>query len=194
MARGIRSRSALTVLAVCVTVLGADAVLGGASVPRAAAAPAQQPAQAPQSAPAQGCITMKGMTEGIIDGSVQDLGGPYPESIGGSSTYLDYLYDSSGKKVATVYGKANVSLRLKNGDLAEYSDEQIEFADGVIQTQGFYDITAAAKKGTWEYLPAIGVSGRYQGMVGQRHFEITQLGKSLNGWIQLCLPGATAPQ
>ncbi|MEY9946415.1 hypothetical protein [Kitasatospora sp. GAS1066B] len=185
MAFGFRSRTGLAALAALVAALSTAAVLVGPTSIDAAAAGAAAPA------PGQTCITMKDMTETILDGSVRDLGGPYPHSIGGSSTYLDYLYDSTGKKVATLYGKANVPLTLPGGDLAEFSDERIEFSDGVIETTGFYDITQA-ETGSWQYLPVIGVEGKYQGMIGKRHFQITKMGKSLNGWIELCPAGQAA--
>ncbi|MFI9161985.1 allene oxide cyclase barrel-like domain-containing protein [Kitasatospora aureofaciens] len=181
MAFGFRSRTGPAALAGLAALSTAAVLLGPAGTDAAAAGPAEQ-------APAQACLTMKDMTETIVDGSVRDLGGPYPHSVGGSSTYLDHLFDPAGKKVATLYGKANVPMTLSNGDMAEFSDERIEFSDGVIETAGFYDITNA-ETGTWQYLPAIGVEGRYRGMVGKRHFQITTMGKSLNGWIELCPAG-----
>lgn len=134
---------------------------------------------------AKGCIAMKGLKEEIVDGSMRDLGGRYPYNVGGSATYFDRLTNADGKKTATVYGRANVPSRLENGDMAEYSDERIEFSDGAIEAQGIYDITKA-EKGDWQYLPVIGVEGRYRGMLGKRYFQITKMGKSLNGWIELC--------
>jgi hypothetical protein len=172
-------------LAIGTAVVSAGSLIGAVDV-SAATRPARHTAAATSA-----CVTMRGMSETIVDGSVRDLGGPYPRSVGGSSTYLDHLYDSTGRQVATVYGKANVPMRLAGGDLAEYSDERIEFSDGVLETQGFYDITRA-EKGVWQYLPAVGVEGRYRGMVGKRHFKITKLGKSLVGRLELCPAGTAA--
>jgi hypothetical protein len=166
--------SAVALSVVCVAVCCADQASGAARA---------QPAAAPA------CVTVKDMSETIVDGSERDLGGPYPFSIGGSSTYLDRLYTSTGAQTATVYGKANVPMRLGNGDLAEYSDELIEFADGDLEAAGFYDITQAAK-GVWQYLPAVGISGRYKDMLGERHFRITKLGATLSAWIELCPAGS----
>ncbi|WP_190143929.1 allene oxide cyclase barrel-like domain-containing protein [Streptomyces glebosus] len=134
---------------------------------------------------ATGCVAMKGLKEEILDGSMRDLGGRYPYNVGGSATYFDRLTDADGKRIATVYGRANIPSRLENGDMAEYSDERIEFSDGAVEAQGIYDITKA-EKGAWQYLPVVGIEGRYRGMLGKRHFQITKMGKSLNGWIELC--------
>ncbi|MFF9351706.1 hypothetical protein [Streptomyces sp. NPDC014734] len=139
---------------------------------------------------AKDCIVMKGLKEEIVDGSMRDLGGRYPYNIGGSATYFDHLTDADGKRIATVYGKAEIPSRLDNGDMAEHSDERIEFADGAVEAQGIYDITRA-EKGAWQYLPVIGIEGRYRGMIGKRHFQITKMGKSLNGWIELCPAGSS---
>jgi hypothetical protein len=178
MSFGIRTRAVLS-LTVCAALFCVDQVPGAAGVPVSG------------QAPTVGCLTLTNMTEEIVDGSVNNLGGPdpYPFSVGGSATYLDRLYDSAGTKVATLYGKANIPMRLANGNMVEYSDERIEFADGVLETAGFYDITQG-EKGIWQYLPAVGISGRYQDMLGKRHFQITKLGKSLNGWIELCPAGS----
>ncbi|MTD58855.1 allene oxide cyclase barrel-like domain-containing protein [Amycolatopsis pithecellobii] len=178
MQLGSRARAIVAAVA-CAAVLCADQVAGIAQ--------GAEPAPTP---PAPGCLQLTGMSEKIIDGSIRDLGGPYLSSVGGSSTYLDHLYDASGAEVATVYGKANVPMKLDNGDVIEYSDERIEFADGVLEAAGFYNITQAGR-GEWQFLPAIGVSGRYRDLLGKRHFRITKLGESLSGWIELC-PAGTA--
>lgn len=172
MSLGIRTRAVLLTVA-CAAVVCAD----------------QTPGAAREQPPAPSCLSMQNLSEKIIDGSERDLGGPYPFSVGGSSTYLDRLYDAGGAQVATVYGKANVPMKLANGDMVEYSDERVEFADGVVETEGFYDITQAGA-GVWQYLPAVGISGRYKDMLGKRHFRITKLGASLSGWIELCPAGA----
>lgn len=178
MAFGMRARAFLATLAAGAAVLSVGAVRGSAAEGDGEAAPWT-------SGQVKGCITLEGLKEEIVDGSMRDLGGPYPYNVGGSATYFDYLNDADGKRIATLYGRANIPSRLDNGDMAEYSDERIEFSDGAVEAQGIYNITRA-EKGAWQYLPVVGVEGRYRGMLGKRHFQITKMGKSLNGRIELC--------
>jgi hypothetical protein len=185
MAVGTRKRAFLAVLAAAAVILCVSAVRGAGTGSDGAAAQGGV-------APAKSCITMKGLKEDMIDGSVRDLGGKYPYNVGGSATYFDYLKDAHGKRLATVYGSANVPSRLENGDMAEYSDERIEFSDGAVEAQGIYNITEA-EKGAWQYLPVVGTEGKYRGMIGKRHFQITKMGVALKGWIELCPAGMSKP-
>ena len=105
--------------------------------------------------------------------------------MGDSATYLTHLYDSDGKQVGTVEGKANIPYTLPNGDVLEYSEERITLPGGVIETQGFYNLTQGLAK-VWQFLPAIGVSGGYEGKLGKREFQIVKKGADLNVKISLC--------
>lgn len=134
-------------------------------------------------APGPGCNLYDNLTEKISAFSLNDLAGPYPR-VGDSATYLTKLYEG-GQQVGTVYGTANIPRRLPGGHLLEYSDERITLFGGVIETEGFYDLTKA-RAHKWQYLPAIGISGGFQGKLGRRSFQILKAGASLNAKIELC--------
>jgi hypothetical protein len=167
-------------------VLGVAALAVAATGARAKSAPAiAQTADAS----AHRCHVLDGLTEKIVDVSINPLSGPYP-AIGDSSTYLTYLYDGSGKHIGTVYGEANIPGHLPNGDVAEYSAETITLPGGTIETEGIYDITLGAT-GHWQFLPAIGISGDYRGELGKREFLIVKAAAQLEVNIELCEPGAS---
>lgn len=143
------------------------------------------------SPPARGCDIFKNLTEKFESESEDTAFGPYP-SVGDSSAYITYLFDSKGTKIGTVYGESNVSYRQPDGDIIEYTGETIDLPGGTVKTAGFFDINKGLK-GIWEYLPVLGVSGIYRGKLGRRSFQIVKPGILLNAEIELCqqpLPAA----
>jgi len=138
-------------------------------------------------APSPGCNLYDHLTEKITSLSLNELGGKYP-SLGDSATYVTYLYYADGKKMGTVYGKANVPATLPNGDLLEYSEEVIQLDGGTIDSQGLYDITKGFA-GEWQFLPAIGSSGAFKDKLGRRSFHIIKVGESLDASIEVCPVG-----
>ncbi|WP_103337399.1 allene oxide cyclase barrel-like domain-containing protein [Amycolatopsis sp. CA-126428] len=138
----------------------------------------------------EGCVVIDNLSETIVDGTENELGGPFP-SVGDSGTYLDRLYDPAGKPAGTVYGLINVPFALPGGDLIEHSDERIELPEGTIEAAGLFNVTQAERK-VWQFLPLVGTGGRYQGMVGKRHFQILEFRHSLNARIEMC-PAGKAP-
>ncbi|MFB4308120.1 hypothetical protein [Actinomadura sp. GTD37] len=141
-------------------------------------------AAAVASDPAPGCNVMDHLEEKIVAFSLNELGGPYP-SLHDSATYQTRLYDSSGKQIATVYGKANIADRLPNGDLLEYSEETIELPAGTIESQGIYNVTQGQAH-KWQFMPAIGTKGAYKGKMGKRSFKILKDGELLDAKIEVC--------
>lgn len=136
-------------------------------------------------APPQGCVVLDDLSETIVDGTENELGGPFP-SVGDSGTYLDRLHDRSGNQVGTVYGLINVPFALPDGDLVEHSDERIDLPDGSVEAAGLFNVTQADGHKAWQFLPLVGTSGRYRGMVGKRHFQILEFRHSLNARIEMC--------
>lgn len=138
--------------------------------------------------PTPGCNVYDDLTEKIVAFSLNELAGEYP-AVGDSATYLTRLYDKGGNLVGTVEGKANIPSTLPNGDTLEYSEERITLPGGVIETQGFYNLTKGLDK-QWQFLPAIGVSGGFKDKLGKREFQILKKGEDLNAKISICpVPG-----
>jgi hypothetical protein len=136
--------------------------------------------------PAPGCNVLDNLTEKIISVSLNEIGGPYP-AVGDSAVYLTRFYDPAGKLVGTVYGKANIPFKNPDGHVMEYSEERIELDGGVVETEGFYDITNGIA-GEWQFLPALGTSGGYRDKLGKRSFRILKPNALLNAKIELCPP------
>jgi hypothetical protein len=156
----------LAVAAVCLSSCGAA---GGA---------------APLAAPEPGCNVYDKLTEKIVAYSLNELAGPYP-AVGDSATYLTRLYDSDGKQIGTVEGKANIHGNLPGGDVLEYSEEHITLPGGTIDTEGLYNLTKGLAQ-EWQFLPAIGTGGAYRNKLGRRSFQIVKAGADLNVKIELC--------
>jgi hypothetical protein len=136
----------------------------------------------PQDLP--GCVVLDHMGEQAVGEVVSTLGGSYP-SVGDSATYVHRLYDASGATAATVYGKSNVRLRMVDGDLLENVDEQIRFADGTVQAQGYYELGAAAR-GRDQFLPMIGTDGVFRDKLGRRTFHPLTAGQTADTAVKLC--------
>lgn len=139
--------------------------------------------------PPEGCVVLDNLKEEIVGGTETEEGGKWP-SVGNSGTYIDYLYDENGKKIATVFGEVNVLYKRPDGHLMEWAHERIELDGGVIEAQGIFDVTRADKQHTWEFAPAVGISGGYKEKVGRRYFQIVEFRKKLNAKIELCPVGA----
>ncbi|MEV6802722.1 hypothetical protein AB0M91_30930 [Micromonospora rifamycinica] len=138
--------------------------------------------------PPSGCVVLDNLTERIIGGTQTELGGEFP-SVGDSGTYLDYLYDSSGRQVATVFGEVSVLYQRPDGHIMEWARESIELEGGTVTAQGIFDVTEA-RTGVWASAPAIGTSGKFREKVGSRWFQIVEFGSRLNARIELCPPVA----
>lgn len=161
-------------------------VLATAAVTLALAAGSGAPSSAAQR---DGCVAVDNLSETIVDGTENELGGPFP-SVGDSGTYLDRLYDPAGKLAGTVYGLISVPYKLPNGDLIEHADERITLPDGTFEAAGLFNVTQAEQK-VWQFLPLVGTGGRYQGMVGKRYFQILEFRHSLNARVEMCPAGAS---
>ncbi|MTD58853.1 allene oxide cyclase barrel-like domain-containing protein [Amycolatopsis pithecellobii] len=152
---------------------GASAVL--AMVSASCAAPAAQ--ELP------GCVVLDGLREQSIGQVNNTLGGPYP-AIGDSATYVHQLHDHGGNQVATIHGKTNVRLRMADGGLLEFFDERIEFGDGTVLAQGYYERGAGA-----QFLPLIGTAGVFRDKLGRRTFEPLDAAGSATTTFTLCPAG-----
>ena len=96
------------------------------------------------------------------------------------------LRDRQGNWVATSKGHSHVPYRDDNVDvILQNAQETITLRDGVIRTSGVYSVTPN-NYNEWNSIPAVGISGRYKGMIGARTFQITALGASLNASLYLC--------
>ena len=141
--------------------------------------------------PPKGCMTLDNLREQVMGGTQRELTGTFP-SLGDSGSYLDYIYDSSGQKVGTVFGLLNVpNIPAKPGHVVMWAHETIEFGGGTIEVQGIYDITDS-EDGIWQYGPAIGISGGFREKVGKRWFKAAQTKGTEAAWldvkIELCPP------
>jgi hypothetical protein len=134
-----------------------------------------------------GCVILDNLREQAVGQVTSELGGPYP-SIGDSSTYVHSLYGADGAAVATVYGKTNVRLRMADGGLLEYVDEQIRFGDGTVQSQGYYEVGAAAGA-QGQFLPMIGADGVFRDKLGRRTFRPLTAGQTATTTVKLCPAG-----
>ena len=172
----IRVRAAAAALAVVAAV---------ASVAGSCGVPAVSSADEPN--PSPGCNLLDGLDEKIVSTSLNDLGGAYPE-VGDSVAYLDYLYDSSGKRIGTVYGTLSVIYRDEHDHLMNKAHETIRLPGGTLTAEGIFDLTKSID-GEWQFLPVIGTSGGYDEKLGRRSFQIITAGKSLHAKIELCPPG-----
>jgi hypothetical protein len=134
-----------------------------------------------------GCVVLDNLRERVVGQVVNPMGGPYP-SIGDSATYVHQLYDADGSRVATVYGESNVRLRLADGGLLEYVDETIDFDDGTVRSQGYYELGDAAGTSD-QYLPVIGTDGVFRDKLGRRPFVPLAAGQSGTTSLSLCPAG-----
>lgn len=131
-----------------------------------------------------GCVILTDLREQAVGQVVSELAGPYPD-VGDSSTYVHRLYGADQALTATVYGKTNVRLRLPDGGLLEYVDEQIEFGDGTVRSQGYYEVGSAQG----QFLPMIGTDGVFRDKLGRRTFRPLAAGQTATTTVKLCPAG-----
>ncbi|MFF9587558.1 hypothetical protein [Streptomyces achromogenes] len=122
----------------------------------------------------------------MLAAATSTLGGPYP-SIGDSMTRVARLYGTGPTAAATVYGKSHVRLRQPDGHLLAYADDRIEFREGTVQAQGFYDLTDRSAGKTW-FIPTIGTTGSFRGKLGRITYRPARPGGDEAVVITMC-PG-----
>lgn len=139
-----------------------------------------------------GCVVLKGLEEKAVGEVTTSLAGTPPQGrspeLGDGSAYVRRLYGPEAEPTATVYGTSHVRRRLPNGHLLGYVDERIEFADGTVSAQGFYDLTAAMA-GTSQYVPTIGLTGSFRDKMGRRTFHTVAQGGDFSATIEMCPAG-----
>lgn len=134
-----------------------------------------------------GCVVLDHLSEHVVGTATSTLGGPYP-SVGDSATRVALLYDAGHTAAATVYGKSHVRLRRPDGHLLAYADDKIEFRDGTVQAQGFYDLTDRSA-GRSQFIPAIGTTGSFRGKLGRIAYRPARPGGDPAVVIAMCPAG-----
>jgi hypothetical protein len=120
----------------------------------------------PGSPPGKGCIVYNNITEKIVqEYGTMPTSGPAVGTIG---NYRDRLYDSAGNVIGTATGTGwIVHKNPVDGHLMSYYSETVNLPGGQIRDAGIIDFSAMMA-GARVSFPAVGISGRYLGMVGSR--------------------------
>ncbi|MCX4638591.1 hypothetical protein OG301_34705 [Streptomyces platensis] len=139
-----------------------------------------------------GCVVLRDLQERAVGKVTTSLTGTLPQDrsprLGDGSAYVRHLYGAEAEPTATVYGTSHVRRRMPNGHLLGYVDERIEFADGTMSAQGFYDLTAAMA-GASQYVPTIGLTGSFRDKMGRRTFHTVAQGGKFSAGIEMCPAG-----
>ncbi|MFF9351708.1 hypothetical protein [Streptomyces sp. NPDC014734] len=139
-----------------------------------------------------GCVVLRDLEERAVGEVTTSLAGAPPldrsPKLGDGSAYVRHLYGSGAEPTATVYGTSHVRRRMPNGHLLGYVDERIEFPDGTVTAQGFYDLTAAMA-GTSQYVPTIGLTGSFRDKMGRRTFHTVARDGEFSADIEMCPAG-----
>lgn len=139
-----------------------------------------------------GCVVLNDLEEKTVGEVTTSLAVGRPREgsavIGDGSAYVRHLFGPGAEQVATVYGTSHVRRRMSNGHLLGYVDERIEFADGTVSAQGFYDLTAAMA-GTSQYVPTIGLTGGFRDKMGRRTLHAVEGRGRSDTTIRMCPAG-----
>jgi hypothetical protein len=139
-----------------------------------------------------GCVVLGGLKEKQVGEVDTSQTGSRPEgrppALGDSTAYVRHLYGAGAKPAATVYGTSHVRRHLPGGHLLGYLDERIELADGTVQAQGFYDLTAA-HAGRTQHVPTVGLTGSFRDKMGRRTFRTPRNGGTSSAAIEMCPAG-----
>ncbi|HEX6526877.1 MAG TPA: hypothetical protein VF070_43715 [Streptosporangiaceae bacterium] len=113
------------------------------------------------------CIVMDDLTEMVEKVVVHDDAPP------GSNTtveYVDAYYDNSGRRMATVTGRAVVVMMSPH--MWQFHESTAELDDGSLRITGLIDTTVAMRRGLTQILQVTGISGRYQGKSGYMTLKV----------------------
>ncbi len=133
-----------------------------------------------------GCVVLDNLTEQFTATVQSQLASAPSGGIGDSSVSVGRLYSTATS--AKVYGENYVRMRLSDGHLLGYANDLIEFGDGTVQAQGFYDLTNA-DAGQQEFIPTIGTTGVFRNKLGRFTFRTEQAGKQFSASIEMCPAG-----
>ncbi|MEA5360352.1 hypothetical protein VA596_12465 [Amycolatopsis sp., V23-08] len=96
---------------------------------------------------------------------------PPGPGLGDHNTYDSTFSDAEGTVLGTLEGAGwKVLVRESDGHLMSFYTERAVFPDGEIRTTGWVDVQAILE-GKWQSLYAVGISGRYLGLVGTRDLK-----------------------
>ncbi|MDF3293937.1 allene oxide cyclase barrel-like domain-containing protein [Streptomyces silvisoli] len=110
-------------------------------------------------------------------------------TVGDRNSHSDKITDASGRVVGTITGSGwKVYERAHDGHVLSYYREEIEFADGTVQTSGWMDSTAVWA-GEWQSLHAVGTGGAYLGLIGVRQIRQEIPRELFRANIILCASG-----
>ncbi|KNB50308.1 hypothetical protein AC230_23785 [Streptomyces caatingaensis] len=116
-------------------------------------------------------------------------GTPAGPTVGDHNSHTDKLADASGTVLGTITGSGwKIYERPSDGHVLSYYREEIEFADGTIQTSGWMDSTAVWA-GEWQTLHAVGTGGAYLGLIGVRQIRQEIPRELFRANIVLCAAG-----
>jgi len=91
------------------------------------------------------------------------------------TTYWCDVFDTSNNLIGTSVGTMIILYkRPSDGHLIEYISEQIQLKDGAFHAAGYVDRSDVFAQ-DWCGYPAVGISGRYEGMTGYRKWRIKEL-------------------
>lgn len=90
---------------------------------------------------------------------------------GSSVTFHSELYDATGKHVGVSDGIAVVYADPDDGSMRQVCSATDTFADGTVFWSGTYPMFPARDS---RAVPAVGMSGRYTGHRGMRHFQLLE--------------------
>jgi hypothetical protein len=170
------------------------AVVAGAAVPAASAAASSPSAATPAHASGRAsCLVLKDVPVTATDLDYHQLtpGAPAPE-VGDWGTYVNVLYDASGKAFATMPGIGHVYASAVNGELENAYRDTLVFKDGSrVSAAGVAGLESILTGGTvTEAL--LGETGRYRGWYGEFEWVRTS-GTEATGYLQLCPTGVVPP-
>jgi hypothetical protein len=149
------------------------------AAPAAAAAPAAKPPAPARTASTSAAgehrgaaVTLDRLVE-VITSLVIDSSSPSGPVVGDSFTYITVLHDGTGAVVGGVRGRCGwLFVRRSDGHLLGWCNETLALTGGTVRTWGGID-AATVFSGAVTRLAAVGVSGRYAGILGSREFAAT---------------------
>ncbi|MFE2218483.1 hypothetical protein ACFW93_42045 [Streptomyces canus] len=131
-----------------------------------------------------GCVVFKHLTETVLNATYNDAL-PTGYSLGDSGSWHNQLTDRNGKVVADVVGASHVLFQTGD-ELWTEQDNTDTLADGgVVRSVGVTSVTdlVAGEKQT---IKAWGLTGKYEGMIGERSFRLTDVEDVYESSLRLC--------
>lgn len=135
--------------------------------------------------PNRGCVVYTGITETVVELTIDNQGSPAYE-VGDGAVFTDEWRNANGELLATLHGSTKViRINPDNQHLIGFYQESVSLDRGTIRTAGVVDLTDSTN-GIRQSVAAFGTGGAYTGKVGNRTYQLVQPPRTYDSSLRIC--------